>query len=107
MTDSKIQEIAVVDRESHLHGVLCRKNFIEDYENRDASAKDTTLKLENIIANKPRFCVAAKETLKRAARQAMSRPEGECYDAFAVVDGNRYCGMVTVRDLVRTLAEGE
>lgn len=33
--------------------------------------------------------------------------EGECYDAFAVVDDNRYGGMVTVRDLVRTLAEGE
>ena len=105
MMDKKLKEIAVVERKSHLHGILIREKFVRDYEMREHSDEEHTDTLIDITAATPMFCVSAKESIKKAARQVMGRPETECYDAFPVVDDGRYYGVVSVRDLIRALAE--
>lgn len=107
MMDSKLKEIAVVDRKSHLHGVLIRDKFVNYWREQELCKEDSDARLADIVVKKNLFCVAAKENMKRAARQAMSRPEEDCYDAFAIVNEGRYCGIVSVRDLTRSLAESD
>lgn len=105
--DEKLREIAVVDKKSRLHGVLIRDKFIHYCDSKELCQKELAGKLGDIVANNLQFCVSAKESIKRAARQAMSRPDEECYDSFAVVDEGRYFGVVSIKELIRALAESD
>ncbi|MBO4981449.1 MAG: EAL domain-containing protein [Lachnospiraceae bacterium] len=107
LMDKKLKEIAVVDRKSRLYGILIRDKFVSYCKAQGLDEETEDTKLEDVVSGNALFCVAAKETMKRAARQAMSRPEEECYDAFAIVDEGRYFGIVSVRDLMRELAQRE
>lgn len=107
MMDEKLEEIAVVDRKSHLHGVLIRDKFIRYCKFHESCMEDNGTKLRDIVAGDIQFCVAARETIHRAARQAMSRTKEECFDSFAVVDEGRYQGVVSIKELIRALAEND
>ena len=103
--DEKIKTIAVVDQKSLFYGIIVRDKFMEYYEHREVDKEEYGGTLKDVLRNTRKFCVSADETIKRAARQAMSCPEEDCNDAFGVVNDDRYFGTVAIRDLVRALAE--
>lgn len=94
-----VTEITVLDQEEKVLGVLTRTEILASFGGMYGYDLSRKKKVREFMDEKP-LLVDAGDSVEKVSKKALMRPQRTLYDAVIVTREKKYCGVVTVKDLL-------
>ena len=94
-----VTEITVLDPDEKVLGVLTRAGILAEFGGMYGYDLSRKKKVREFMDEKP-LLVDVGESVEKVSRKALMRPQRTLYDAVIVTKDDKYCGVVTVKDLL-------
>jgi diguanylate cyclase (GGDEF)-like protein len=102
--NEKMTEVAVINEEGDVCGILTRNLLFETYGGRYGYDLHVKKRCKDIM-NSDFLAVDEKTPIEKVSKMALLRPFHSLYDAVIVTSDGRYKGVVTVKDLLEAAIE--
>lgn len=94
-----VTEITVLDPDEKVLGVLTRAGILAEFGGMYGYDLSRKKKVREFMDEKP-LLVDVGDSVEKVSRKALMRPQRTLYDAVIVTKDDKYCGVVTVKDLL-------